>query len=221
MSAKRLWRWSKSEARSQNLLKGGSTISCYLEPGGKETLRASNQSEEESSVSHRARDRILNQNLAKTPRKLFMSLSSSLSSPPLLLLCHKNKNITLWARKACRSLPPRPIIVKMRWLRHEIKDLVNSIQMVLGTAFFFKIPWRLKLKTKTKQNKTKGFLEDRWRNEAINQKFWHLTIKKKSFTGSIEISKAKELFSQSNSYSRPGQTWSQVRYYVLCMHYLH
>lgn len=51
--------------------KAAKTISCYLKPGGKVTLWASNQSEEESSVSHG--DRILNLNLLRSSRKLFKS----------------------------------------------------------------------------------------------------------------------------------------------------
>ena len=72
MSVKCLWRWSKSRAiNHRTCWKAAKTISCYLKPGGKVTLWASNQSEEESSVSHG--DRILNLNLLRSSRKLFKS----------------------------------------------------------------------------------------------------------------------------------------------------
>lgn len=69
--------------------KAARTISCYLKPRDKETLRATNQSKEESSVSFGARDRSLNLYQPRTPRKRFIPPYPCPPLPPFpyLLLC--------------------------------------------------------------------------------------------------------------------------------------
>ena len=132
---------SQRQKNHKTCWKATRTISCYLKPGGTEILRASNQSEEESSVSHEARDSILNLNLPRTPRKLFMP------SLPLLLSCPRNQNTILRAGKTGRSLPPS--LSRCTDGDTEARRERQGLGQQHAEDPESRIPWRRKLKIKT------------------------------------------------------------------------
>lgn len=153
MSAECLWRWSKSEQNHKTCWKAARTISSYLKPGGKETLslkpvrgRVISQpwSQGQNSKSKFA------QNPQKTLHASALHPCLPLPAPPLPQKQKHNSQ----SSKGLQITASKALIVQMGRLRHKRKDLASSIQTVVRTVVFFRIPWTLnKNKNKIKQNR--------------------------------------------------------------------